>query len=78
MDELTRAIMAATKELEDHDWMFGDDGFASECTPTCLFMTVMRKHLIKVFDADKLKESRMARIAALRAEADALEAGLTV
>lgn len=70
MDDLTRALMSAGEELaREHAWCFdGDPG----CPPLDdnPFITVVRKHVEPMVDADGW---RTARIAALKAELVLLE-----
>lgn len=71
-EDLRKAIEAAGKELRDvHGWTLDsdDDGPVSES----LFARVVFKHIAPLIDPAAMEAARKARIAALRAELEALE-----
>jgi hypothetical protein len=70
MDELTKAIIAAAQELQDeYGWGMSDDGVAI-VTANGTFVTTMLKHIAPLFGDG----GRLARIEALKAELEQLEA----
>ena len=70
-EDLRKAIEAAGTELRDvHGWALdSDDGPVSES----LFARVVFKHIAPLIDPAAMETARKARIAALRAELEALE-----
>ncbi len=72
MDELKRAIQAAGEELRDiYEWSLDED----EQKPVLdtLLSVVMLKHITPLVDPSAMETARRVKIAALRAELDALE-----
>jgi len=70
MDELTKAIISAGKELRDeYDWGVTDDGEKGDPEPDGIFVTTLRKHLAPLV-GDGWKQ---ARIMALKEELRQLE-----
>ena len=73
MDELIKAIEAAGAELiEDHGWIL-DDEYGLPVMQT-LFGQVLLRHLTPIVSPEAQRAAKLARIAALRAELQALEA----
>ena len=73
MDELIKAIEAAGAELiDDHGWGLDDD--ESKPVMKTLFARVLLKHLRPIASPECQRAAKLARIAALRAELQALEA----
>jgi len=71
MDEITKAILAASIELAlDYGWTLDDDGHGELPTEDSRFVRIMHKHLAVFGTSDAVKQ---ARITSLRAELEALE-----
>lgn len=73
MDELTKAIMDAANHLRTLGWSVDDDGEDGPPQPDCQFVRVVREYVAPLLDPGYLDGLRRERIAALRAEAEALE-----
>lgn len=72
MDDLIKAIEAAGAELiGDHGWSLDDDD--SLPVMKTLFGRVLLKHLKPIASPEGQRAAKLARIAALRAELQALE-----
>lgn len=73
MDELTKAILDAANHLRTMGWSVDDQGLDGMPQPDGEFVRVVREHVAPLIEPGYLDSLRRERIAALRAEADALE-----
>ena len=71
MDELNRALIAAAEELqgEPYLWAFDCDDLADS-----EFVQILVKHVGPLVSTSLVEQSKLARIAVLRAELNELEA----